>query len=74
MTNLDEIRTEITISVPEAGSLMNLSERQSYRAAQRFLETNGAEGLPVIKVGSNRLLVPVARLLRLLGLDDEVRS
>lgn len=49
----------LTISVPEAGGLLGLSRNSSYDAARRG-------EIPTLKVGK-RLLVPVARLLELVG-------
>jgi hypothetical protein len=52
-----------TITVPEAGALLDLKPRTSYDAAKRG-------DFPVIRVG-NRLKVPTARFLReVLGLTD----
>ena len=51
-----------TVTVPEGGRLLaNLGRAASYAAAQRG-------DLPTIRVG-RRLVVPVARLRVLLGLD-----
>lgn len=52
-----------TITVPEAGALLDLAPRTSYDAAKRG-------EIPTIRVG-RRLLVPTARFLReVLGLMD----
>ncbi|MGH8887336.1 MAG: helix-turn-helix domain-containing protein [Egibacteraceae bacterium] len=56
-----------TITVPQAGRICGIGRNAAYEAAR-------TGQLPVIRIG-RRLLVPTARLLRLLGLDeDEVAS
>jgi excisionase family DNA binding protein len=59
---LDDIRNCATITVPEAGQVLGLGRDSAYRAAERG-------ELPTLKLG-RRLLVPVPKLLRLLGLED----
>ena len=54
------------VSVERAGALLRLSRASAYRAAHRWLETNGAEGLPVVVLSRRRMVVPVAALERLL--------
>ena len=67
MTTLDDIRGRATITVwPEAGQLLGLGRDSAYRAAERG-------ELPTLKLG-RRLLVPVPKLLRLLGLDLDARD
>lgn len=56
-------RTEPTISVARAASLVGLSKRSGYRACERG-------EWPSLRVGS-RVVVPTARLLRQLQLLDE---
>jgi hypothetical protein len=57
---------ERVVSVERAGALLGLSRASAYRAAHRWLDTNGAEGLPVVVLSRRRMLVPVAALDRLL--------
>ncbi len=57
---------ERVISIERAGALLGLSRASAYRAAHRWLDTHGAEGLPVVVLPHRRLLVPVAALERLL--------
>lgn len=64
---LDELRGRATCSVAEAGQALGLGRSLAYAEARRYLETG--EGLPVLKFG-RLLLVPVPRLLALLGVDD----
>lgn len=66
MTTLDDIRNRATITVPEAGQVLGLGRDSSYRAAERG-------ELPTLKLG-RRLLVPVPKLLRLLGLDPDTED
>jgi hypothetical protein len=54
------------ISVERAGALLGLSRASAYRAAHRWLDTGGSEGLPVVVLSRRRMLVPVAALERLL--------
>ena len=51
-----------TMSVEQAGELLGISRRSAYRAVQ-------AGQIPSIRLG-RRLLVPTARLLRMLGLTE----
>jgi predicted DNA-binding transcriptional regulator AlpA len=50
--------TRVTIDVPDAGRMLGLSRKAAYAAAARG-------ELPTIRIGG-RLLVPLARLERLL--------
>ncbi len=59
-----------TISVEEGGRLLGLGRSAAYSAAERWLATEGAEGLPVLRSG-RRLRVPTAKLLALLGLGAD---
>lgn len=51
-----------TLTVEQAGEMLGISRRSAYRAAARG-------ELPTLKLG-RRLLVPTARLLALLGLNE----
>jgi excisionase family DNA binding protein len=59
ITGIESLRDRVTLSVPEAASLLGIGKNTAYDAAR-----TGA--LPTIRLGS-RLLVPVPHLLRLLG-------
>jgi hypothetical protein len=54
------------IRVEEAGELFGLKRAAAYRAAHRWLDTNGREGLPVLRLNGHKLVVPVAALNHLL--------
>ena len=71
MKRLPHPREIPTLSVPEAGMFLDLGRAASYVAAERYLATDGAEGLPVIRTGPRRMRVPTARLWVLLGLDPD---
>lgn len=58
-----------TLSVEEAGRLCGLARSAAYDQAARYIATDGAEGLPVLKFG-RRLVVPTARLLAMLGFEN----
>lgn len=53
------LNTRLTLSVPEAGELLDLGRGASYAAARRG-------EIPTIRFG-NRLVVPVPKLLELVG-------
>lgn len=55
-----------TVTVEKAGELLGIGRRTAYKAA------NTGE-LPTVRIG-RRLLVPTAKLLRLLGVGDELES
>jgi hypothetical protein len=55
-----------TISIDEAARHLGVSRGVAYDAAHDFLNSEGAEGLPVIRLG-RRMVVPVARLEQMLG-------
>ncbi len=57
------------ISVEQAGAILGISRPVAYESARRFLATG--EGLPVIRIGARRLVVPTLRLLKLLGVEPE---
>ncbi len=52
-----------TLTVPEAGALFGLGKDQAYRAVK-----SGA--IPSIRLSERRLVVPTARVLHMLGLDQ----
>jgi hypothetical protein len=56
---LDELRRLPTVTVPEAGALLRLGRGAAYAAAKRG-------EIPTLTFGS-RLVVPVPKLLELLG-------
>jgi hypothetical protein len=60
----------LAISVPRAGELLGISRAAAYRAAARWLDTGGREGLPVVRLGKRRVVVPLAALRDLLGAAD----
>jgi hypothetical protein len=57
---------ERVVSVERAGEVFGLSRASAYRAAHRWLDTGGAEGLPVVVLSRRRMLVPIAALEQLL--------
>jgi transposase len=59
-----------TMSIGEAAKHLGISRGVAYEAAHLFLDSAGAEGLPVLRLG-RRLVVPVARLEQLLGCNVE---
>lgn len=68
---LEELRGQSTCSVPEAGRLLGIGKQLAFDEAHRYLDTDGAAGLPCFKFG--RLLkVPVPKLLAMLGEQSEV--
>jgi len=61
---LDEVRSRATISVPEAGLLLCGYKRDaSYQAAARG-------EIPTLRIG-RRILVPVPKLLAMLGAEPD---
>lgn len=60
-TSLDSIRHLAVVTIPEAGAVLGLSKSAAYRAAE-------AGQLPTLRLG-RRLMVPVPKLLMMLGLD-----
>ncbi|MEA2009111.1 MAG: helix-turn-helix domain-containing protein [Actinomycetota bacterium] len=56
-----------TLTVPEAARLLGVGRNLAYEIVARDGEI---AGVPVIRVG-RRLLIPLARLLEVLGLDDD---
>ena len=56
---LADVRGRATCEVPDAGALLGLSRSSAYRAAARG-------EIPTIRLG-RRLVVPVAKLLEMLG-------
>ena len=61
------VRTSATLTVPEAARLLGIGRNLAYEIAARDGEI---AGVPAIRVG-RRLLIPLARLLEVLGLDDD---
>jgi hypothetical protein len=60
-------RVSATLTVPEAARLLGIGRNLAYEIASRDGEI---AGVPVIRVG-RRLLIPLARLLEVLGLNDD---
>lgn len=60
---LEDVRHRATLTVPEAGALLGIGRSGAYGAAARG-------DLPTIRVGRS-VRVPVAPLLRMLGVGDE---
>lgn len=56
-----------TISVEEAGEVLGVSRNTAYALAREFLATGGERGLPVLRLGSRRMRVPVPQLEALLS-------
>ena len=61
------VRASATLTVPEAARLLGIGRNLAYDIAAR---DGDIAGLPVIRVG-RRLLIPLARLLEVLGLDND---
>lgn len=59
---LAEVHREPTMSVEVAGKILGLSRNSAYEAARRG-------DIPVLRIG-RRVLVPTAKLLELLGLEQ----
>lgn len=59
------------LPVEVAGRLAGLGRSAAYQAANRWLETDGREGLPCLKWGRS-LRCPTALVLDMLGLLDLV--
>lgn len=66
-------RDRPAMQVKEAAQILGISEVTAYEAAKRYLATEGREGLPVIRIGARRLIVPTELLQGLLGLDVDIR-
>jgi hypothetical protein len=68
MTALPDPVAEPTISVERAGALCGLGRSKSYLEARRYVDSDGAVGLPAIAFGRT-LKCPTVLVLRKLGLD-----
>jgi hypothetical protein len=67
---MTKLKTEPTVSIPDAGKAFGLSENAAYRA----VKNNRLLGLPVLEVGgveSARKRIPSIAILRKLGLVEE---
>jgi hypothetical protein len=56
-----------TLTIPEVADLLGVSVNSAYEAAK----SGELAGVPVIRIGAKRLVVPRAPLLAVLGLQDE---
>jgi hypothetical protein len=61
------VRVSATLTIPQAAQLLGIGRNLAYEIAARDGEI---AGVPVIRAG-RRLLIPLARLLGVLGLDDD---
>ena len=66
MTEPKDILERPTCTVPEAAAVLGISRDSAYRAAERG-------DIPSIRIGK-RVVVPTARLRKLLGLDTPAQS
>lgn len=57
-----------TVSVADAALILGISRASAYRMARLYVDSQGAEGIPAIRLG-RRLVVPYARLQVLLTGD-----
>ncbi|MEP7738293.1 helix-turn-helix domain-containing protein [Nocardioides sp. 31GB23] len=63
MTTIEGLRDRLTVTVPEAGEYLGLGRGAAYAAARRG-------ELPTLRLGQ-RLVVPVPKLLELVGFDPD---
>jgi hypothetical protein len=68
VTGLPDPRTEPVLTVERAGALFKLKRSKSYSEARRYIDTDGAEGLPAVAFGRT-LRCPTALVLERLGLS-----
>lgn len=66
------VRPPEVLTVEEAAALLRISRNSAYALARRWLATDGAEGLPVVKLGRT-LRVPRPALLRMLETNPRPR-
>jgi len=59
--------TRATVDIPEAAALLGISRNAAYEAAR----SGELAGVPVIRVGPKRLVIPRAPLMRALGLEPQ---
>jgi hypothetical protein len=57
------------LTVEEAAAVLRISRNSAYTLARQWLATDGAQGLPVVKLGRT-LRVPRPALLRILHQPD----
>lgn len=57
-----------TLTITEAAELLGVSRNTAYEAAARDHEL---AGVPVLRVGARRLVIPRKPFLAALGLEDE---
>jgi excisionase family DNA binding protein len=54
-----------TFTIEEAAEVLGISRGVAYKLARDFVNSNGEEGLPVLRMGK-RMVVPHARLDKML--------
>lgn len=64
MVDLSDVASRATVTVPEAGRLLGIGRDAAYAAAKRG-------EIPTLRLG-RRIVVPVPKLLALLGLTDDL--
>lgn len=67
------VEERATLTVEQAAKVLGIGRRLAYELANRFEETGGAEGLPVIRLG-RCLRVPKARLEAMLAAEPTPRA
>jgi hypothetical protein len=61
------------LTVEEAATVLRIGRSLAYQLARRYLATGGAEGLPVMRLGSACLRVPRWALIELVRTGRVVR-
>jgi hypothetical protein len=63
-----------TISVERAAELLGIARGTAYQQARLYLSSGGADGIPALRLGERRILIPTARLLAMLGIGSAAAS
>jgi hypothetical protein len=63
----------LVLTVEEAARVLRIGRSLGYQLARRYLAAGGAEGLPVMRLGSACLRVPRWALIELVGTGRVVR-
>ena len=57
-----------TLKVDEVALVYGIGRRAAYEECRRFLDTDGAEGIPAIRIG-HRIVCPTAAIRKQLAID-----
>ncbi len=73
MSTAETLTYPPTLDADTVARLYDVSKRFAYEQARRYIETNGAEGIPAIRCGHRAVKFLTGPILEQLGLHGSIR-